>query len=149
MRRALIHFLWAALGCVTLASLIAFIAIWNGWIGYMPDVEDLQNPISKYASQVYTADNKLMGTYNMNQENRIHVDYDNLSPYLVKALVATEDERFYEHSGIDFIALGRAIIKRGVLGPAQEEALQSHSSSPSSSIQTRQRAHRNDCCRSP
>ena len=116
MRRALIHFLWAALGCVTLASLIAFIAIWNGWIGYMPDVEDLQNPISKYASQVYTADNKLMGTYNMNQENRIHVDYDNLSPYLVKALVATEDERFYEHSGIDFIALGRAIIKRGVLG---------------------------------
>ncbi len=116
MRRALIHFLWAALGCVTLASLIAFIAIWNGWIGYMPDVEDLQNPISKYASQVYTADNKLMGTYNMNQENRIHVDYDNLSPYLVKALVATEDERFYEHSGIDFIALGRAIIKRGLLG---------------------------------
>ena len=46
----------------------------------------------------------------------IHVDYDNLSPYLVEALIATEDERFYEHSGIDFIALTRAVVKRGMLG---------------------------------
>lgn len=97
---------------------VAFVAIWNGWIGYMPDIEDLQNPISKYASQVYSADGKLIGTYNQNRDNRIHVDYDKLSPYLVKALVATEDERFYEHSGIDFIALARAVVKRGLLGQA-------------------------------
>lgn len=116
MRKAFIHFLWTALACITAFMLICFIAIWNGWIGYMPDIEDLQNPISRYASQVYSADNKLIGTYNMNKENRIHVDYANLSPYLVKALVATEDERFYDHSGIDFFALGRAIIKRGILG---------------------------------
>ena len=82
----------------------------------MPDIADLQNPISRYASQVYSVDGKILGTYNMNRENRIHVDYDNLSPYLVEALIATEDERFYEHSGIDFIALTRAVVKRGMLG---------------------------------
>lgn len=82
----------------------------------MPDIEDLQNPISRYASQIYSSDGKILGTYNMNRENRVHVDYDDLSPYIVKALVATEDERFYEHSGIDFIALTRAVVKRGLMG---------------------------------
>ena len=82
----------------------------------MPDIADLQNPISRYASQVYSVDGKILGTYNMNRENRVHVDYSSLSPYLVQALIATEDERFYEHSGIDFIALTRAVIKRGLLG---------------------------------
>jgi len=86
----------------------------------MPPLEDLQNPISRYATQVYTADGTVMGTWNLNRENRICVPYSNLSPYLVKALVATEDARFYEHSGIDFYALGRAIVKRGILG--QENA---------------------------
>lgn len=95
---------------------VAFTSIWFGWIGYMPDLEDLQNPISRYASQVYSVDGKILGTYNMNRENRVHVDYNGISPYLVKALVATEDERFYDHSGIDFIALTRAIVKRGILG---------------------------------
>ncbi len=76
----------------------------------------MQNPISRYASQVYSVDGKILGTYNMNRENRVHVDYDGISPYLVQALVATEDERFYDHSGIDFIALTRAVVKRGILG---------------------------------
>ncbi|WP_443701676.1 transglycosylase domain-containing protein [Prevotella sp.] len=116
MRKKLIHFLWGFLIFMTMGAFASFIAIWNGWIGYMPDIEDLQNPISRYASQVYSADGKLLGTYNMNRENRIHVGYNNLSPYLIKALVATEDERFYEHSGIDFIALARAVVKRGLLG---------------------------------
>jgi penicillin-binding protein 1A len=62
------------------------------------------------------SDGKVMGTWNFNRENRICVDYTNLSPYLVQALVATEDSRFYEHSGIDFYALGRAIVKRGIMG---------------------------------
>lgn len=82
----------------------------------MPDIEDLQNPISRYASQIYSADGKIIGTYNMNRENRVHIGYDDISENVVKALIATEDERFYEHSGIDFIALGRAIVKRGLLG---------------------------------
>ena len=116
MRRKFIHFLWLmiALVCVTLVA--GFFAIWFGLIGYMPDIEDLQNPISKYASIVYSADGKQLGTYNQNQENRIMVSYEQLPTGLVAALIATEDERFYEHSGIDFIALGRAILKRGIMG---------------------------------
>lgn len=116
MRKIFIHFLWGILCIVIFCSAISFVAIWNGWIGYMPDIEDLQNPISRYASQIYSADGKIIGTYNMNRENRVHIGYDDISENVVKALIATEDERFYEHSGIDFIALGRAVVKRGILG---------------------------------
>ena len=116
MRKVLIHFLWWLLGLTFLGSSLAFVAIWNGWIGYMPPVEDLQNPISRFATQIYSSDGKVIGTWNFNRENRICVPYSDLSPYLVKALVATEDVRFYDHSGIDFIALSRAIVKRGLLG---------------------------------
>ena len=115
MRRKIIRILWKTLFSVIGVLFVIFIAIWNGWIGYMPDIEDLQNPISKYASQIYSADGKVLGTYNENRDNRIAVGYAKLSPYLVQALVATEDERYYEHSGIDFIALSRAILKRGIM----------------------------------
>ena len=116
MRKTFVRILWGLLFASVVFVAIAFTSIWFGWVGYMPDIADLQNPISRYASQVYSVDGKILGTYNMNRENRVHVDYAGLSPYLVQALVATEDERFYEHSGIDFIALTRAIIKRGILG---------------------------------
>lgn len=116
MRKAFVRILWGLLCAAVIFMAVAFTSIWFGWIGYMPDIADLQNPISKYASQVYSVDGKILGTYSMNRENRVHVDFDNLSPYLVEALVATEDERYYEHSGIDFIALTRAVIKRGLLG---------------------------------
>lgn len=116
MRKKLIYTLWIILATTALTVLAFFIAIWNGWIGYMPDMENLQNPIDRYASQIYSADGKVLGTWNKSRENRIHVEYSNLSPYLVQALVATEDVRFYEHSGVDFISLGRAIVKRGLLG---------------------------------
>ncbi|MBQ9670488.1 MAG: transglycosylase domain-containing protein [Prevotella sp.] len=115
MRRNFITLLWTILFSVIGFILVAFVAIWFGWIGYMPDFEDLQNPISRYASQVYSTDGKVIGTYNMNRENRVAVSYAHLSPHLTNALVATEDERFYEHSGIDFIALMRAVVKRGIL----------------------------------
>ena len=115
MRKTFIHFLWKAFFAVLLFVAVAFAAIWFGLIGYMPDLEELQNPISRSATQVFSADGKVIGTWNYNRENRILVSYNNLSPHLVKALVATEDERFYEHSGIDFIALGRAIVKRGIM----------------------------------
>ena len=82
----------------------------------MPPIEDLQNPINRFATQIYSSDGKLMGTWNYNRENRVMIDYTKMSPHLVHALVATEDVRFYEHSGIDFYALGRAIIKRGLMG---------------------------------
>lgn len=116
MRKAFVRILWGLLCAVVIFMAVAFTSIWFGWIGYMPDIADLQNPINKYASQVYSVDGKILGTYSMNRENRVHVDFDNLSPYLVEALVATEDERYYDHSGIDFIALTRAVIKRGLLG---------------------------------
>ena len=116
MRKTFVRILWGMLCASVIFLAIAFTSIWFGWVGYMPDIADLQNPISRYASQVYSVDGKILGTYNMNRENRVHVDFDGLSPYLVQALVATEDERFYEHSGIDFIALTRAVVKRGILG---------------------------------
>ena len=92
-----------------------FYAIFQGYIGYMPELRQLENPVNKFASQVFSADGKLLGTWSYSKENRIFVSYDDLSPYLVQALIATEDARFYSHSGIDYIALFRAIIKRGLM----------------------------------
>ena len=111
-----VRFLWTLLILTVLGVAAAFYAIDQGWIGYMPPIEDLQNPINRFATQVYSSDGKLIGTWNYNRENRVLVDYTKLSPALVDALVSTEDARFYEHSGIDFYALARAVIKRGLLG---------------------------------
>lgn len=116
MKKIIIRSLWVLLALGVLAASVGFVAIENGWVGYMPPIEDLQNPINRFATQVYSADGKVLGTWNYNRENRIMVDYNQLSPTLVQALVATEDVRFYEHSGIDFFALGRAIVKRGIFG---------------------------------
>ena len=116
MRKIFIKILWGILIGIVVIATVGTIAIWNGWVGYMPDMDDLQNPISKYSSQVYSADGKLMGTYASTRDNRISASFDNISPYLINALIATEDERFYEHSGIDFKALSRAILKRGLMG---------------------------------
>ena len=116
MRKWIIRTLWALLAASVLTAGLGFYAINEGWIGYMPPLEDLQNPINRFATQVISADGRVMGTWNYNRENRIIVDYTQLSPSLVQALVATEDVRFYDHSGIDFYALGRAIVKRGFFG---------------------------------
>ncbi len=116
MKKVIIGTLWALLVATVLTAALGFYAINEGWIGYMPPIEDLQNPINRYATQVVSADGKIMGTWNYNRENRIIVDYTQLAPSLVQALVATEDVRFYDHSGIDFFALGRAVVKRGIFG---------------------------------
>ena len=116
MRKLFVYFLWTLLSLTILATAGAFYAIDRGWIGYMPPIEDLQNPISRFATQIYSADGKLLGTWNYNRENRVMVDYNKIAPSLIQALVATEDVRFYDHSGVDFIALARAIVKRGILG---------------------------------
>lgn len=118
MRKRFIHILWGMLVLGVLSTVLAFVAIWYGWIGYMPPISELQNPINRFATQVYSADGKVIGTWNENRENRVCIPYNTLSPHLVHALVATEDIRFYNHSGIDFFALGRAFIKRGLLGRA-------------------------------
>lgn len=116
MRKIIVTGLWILLLLFTVLTVVGFTAINKGWIGYMPPIEDLQNPINRFATQIYSEDGKIMGTWNYNRENRVMVDYSQLSPFLVQALIATEDVRFYEHSGVDLYALGRAIVKRGLLG---------------------------------
>ena len=115
MRKWFIRILWGTLGLGVVIFIVIFWAIFEGRIGYMPEIEDLQNPLDRYASQVYSADGKLLGTWSLSRANRVMVDYSELDSTTVQALVATEDVRFYEHSGIDFKALGRAIVKRGIL----------------------------------
>lgn len=110
--KTIIRLLWTAFAAVVLITGLIFTLIATGVIGYMPPIEDLENPIDKYASQVYSADNELLGTYSQSKENRIYSNYDQLSPYLVQALIATEDARFYGHSGIDLYAVSRAVVKR-------------------------------------
>lgn len=92
-----------------------FFAISQGWIGYLPDINELQNPSYKFASQIISADGKTMGTWSYSKENRVFVDYKDISPNLIKALIATEDVRFANHSGIDAKSLMRAIVKSGIL----------------------------------
>lgn len=111
--------LWIFFAVIILAIAGVFIAISNGWIGYMPPVEELENPSYKFATEVYSEDGKVLGTWSLEKENRVYTSYDELSPYIIKALIATEDIRFAEHSGIDAKALGRAVIKRGLLMQAQ------------------------------
>ena len=81
----------------------------------MPPVEDLENPNYKFATEIFSKDGKVLGTYSYSKENRVFVGYNDLSPHIINALIATEDVRFAEHSGIDAIALFRAVVKRGIL----------------------------------
>lgn len=97
----------------TLGVALGYYSIKKGWIGYMPPLDELQRPINKYASQVLSADGKMLGTWSRS-ENRVFVEYDSISSHIYKALIATEDVRFYEHSGIDARAVLRAVVKRGL-----------------------------------
>jgi len=85
-----------------------------GLFGKMPSVEQLQNPEADLASEIYTSDGVLMGKYY--SENRSEVKYNEISPNVINALIATEDERFYEHSGIDAQALARVVFTLGTQG---------------------------------
>lgn len=114
MRKIFIIVLWALLLIVMLATYIIFSAISDGKIGYVPPIEELENPNLKFATQVISDDGKVLGTWSLSKENRLYVGYEDLSSNLVHALVATEDVRFSEHSGIDARAIMRALIKRGV-----------------------------------
>ena len=114
MRKTFIIVLWALLLIGMLATYIIFSAISDGKIGYVPPIEELENPNLKFATQVISDDGVVLGTWSLSKENRLYVGYEDLSPNLVHALVATEDVRFSEHSGIDARAFMRALIKRGV-----------------------------------
>lgn len=114
MRKRFFLYIWILYILLVLALGGIFYSIFTGYIGYMPEIEELENPVNKFASQVISSDGKLIGTWSYSRANRIFVGYNDISPSVIQALIATEDERFYEHSGIDFKALFRAIVKRGL-----------------------------------
>lgn len=116
--RLIIRTLWALfiLSWLTIGSV--FLLIWTGAIGYLPPIEQLQNPIDKYASQVISVEGDVMGSYAHSGDNRIHVPYKNISPNVIEALIATEDVRFRQHSGIDMRSMMRVLVKRVFLNRA-------------------------------
>ena len=115
MIRKVVKILWIFIALISLVCVFIFFSIAKGWIGYMPPVEDLENPNYKCATEVFSEDGKVLGTYSYSKENRVFVGYNDLSPNIINALIATEDVRFAEHSGIDAYALTRAVVKRGIL----------------------------------
>ncbi len=92
---------WIVFGFVVLL----FTVISLGWLGFMPSFEELENPKSNLASEIISADQELLGKYYI--ENRSNINYSELSPNLVHAIIATEDARFEKHSGVDVKALFR------------------------------------------
>ncbi len=107
--------LWLGFGAFVVLAAGFFILVYNGVIGYMPPIEELKNPQDKFASVIYTSDGKEMGRYFRNTGNRVYADFDEISPSVVDALIATEDARFNDHSGIDVKAIARAMIKTVLL----------------------------------
>ncbi|MDR1682693.1 MAG: transglycosylase domain-containing protein [Candidatus Symbiothrix sp.] len=114
--KKILKWFWISFVGVIVFLFLFFMMIAHGWIGYMPTIEELANPIDKYATQIVSADNQIMGTYSQSKENRIYVDYQELSPSIINALIATEDARFNDHSGIDAYALVRAVVKSLFMG---------------------------------
>ncbi|MDP2889821.1 MAG: transglycosylase domain-containing protein, partial [Bacteroidota bacterium] len=100
-----IRIFWITFASGVAAVFLLFFIIAQGWLGFMPTFEDLENPESLLASEVVSADSVTLGKYFM--ENRTFVNYEEFSPQLLNALIATEDVRFFEHSGIDIRGLFR------------------------------------------
>ena len=103
---------WGIIGAGLLTIVLVFWMITKGWLGYLPPLDELQNPKNKFATEVISADMQLLGRYYRN-ENRVSVDYTDISPNMINALIATEDVRYYDHTGVDVKSLMRAIMKLG------------------------------------
>ena len=114
-KRNFLIIFWALFAVGVGSISLLFVLISNGTIGYLPPIEELQNPKNKYASEIISSDGELLGTFFTAKDNRISSDYVELSPNIVKALIATEDSRFNEHSGIDGKALARVFVKTVIL----------------------------------
>ena len=112
--RRFTRWFWTIL-CIPAGALLLLVALTAaGAFGRLPSFEELENHKSNLATEIYAADGELIGSFYV--QNRSYVDYEDLSPALVAALVSTEDARFYTHSGIDFISLSRVAIKTLALG---------------------------------
>ena len=94
-----IYIFWGIIASSFLGFVLFLLLVGAGAFGALPSFEDLENPKNALATEIYTSDGKVLGKYYI--QNRSYTRYDELSPYLIKALVATEDVRFYRHSGID------------------------------------------------
>jgi penicillin-binding protein 1A len=106
-------FLWIGLMAFSVFLVILFVGISSGMLGKLPDIVQLENPQTFLASEVYSQDSVLLGKYYY--ENRSNANFEDLSPNLLNALVATEDNRFYKHSGIDVRGLLRVFFKTVIL----------------------------------
>ncbi len=108
----IVKWLWISfLGFGFIIALLLLL-IYNGVIGYMPPIEELEDPHDKLASVVYASDGTTeLGRYFAGAGNRVYNDYDAVSPHVIDALIATEDARYMQHSGVDFMALGRTMVK--------------------------------------
>lgn len=115
--RIIVMWMWGifiSIGCIIGVILLL---IYHGAIGYMPPIEELEDPHDKLASVLIASDGKTeMGRYFSGSGNRVNSEYGAISPYVVDALIATEDERYMDHSGIDFIALARTGVKTLLMG---------------------------------
>lgn len=108
--------IWIAFAAAIVLGGVFFLLVYNGVIGYMPPVEELKNPQDKFATVVYSSDGEELGRYFRNTGNRVYADFDEISPGVVDALIATEDARFNDHSGIDMKAVARAVFKTVLMG---------------------------------
>ena len=106
---------WSIISAGIAIIIFIFWMITKGWLGYLPPLDELQNPKNKFATEVISSDMQLLGRYYRN-ENRVSVEYTDISPNMIHALIATEDVRFYDHTGVDVRSLMRAIMKLGKAG---------------------------------
>ena len=106
---------WGVFASPFIFMIVIFILISRGKLGYMPDFEELENPNINLATQVISGDGVVLGSFYYKNQNRTFVDYEDLPQHLVDALIATEDIRYYKHSGIDARSLARVLF-RTILG---------------------------------
>ena len=115
-KRNVIRSLWILFIAGFIAMILLFALIYNGVVGYMPPVEELKNPSDKFATVVYSSDGKELGRYFRNTGNRVYADFDEISQNVIDALIATEDRRYFDHSGIDMRAMSRVLVKTLLMG---------------------------------
>ena len=106
---------WGIIALGIVSIVVLFWMITKGWLGYLPPLDELQNPKNKFATEIISSDMQLLGRYYRN-ENRVSVEYTDISQNMINALIATEDVRFYDHTGVDVKSLMRAVIMLGKAG---------------------------------
>ncbi|MBR9919902.1 MAG: peptidoglycan glycosyltransferase [Bacteroidetes bacterium] len=108
--KKIVRYMWIALGAALVGGILVFLIL---SFSDLPDTQELENPRSELATEIYASNGDVLGRFYI--ENRVPVSFNELSPELVNALIATEDERYYKHAGIDLEALGRVLVKTAIL----------------------------------